>query len=81
MHRHVTQARASHLKQWVEHVLNRLCALRILVEHDDHRLTCVHLEASIGVVAGSLGLVVDHRHGDVTQVHVRHVDVRHLMCG
>ena len=79
MYRHVTQARISHLKQWVQHVLNRLCALGVLVEHDDDRLTRVHLEASVRVVACGLGLVVDDRHSDVTQVHVRHVDVCNLV--
>ena len=40
----------------------------------------MNLEPSIRVILGSLGVVVDHRHGNVTQIHVRHVDIGILVA-
>ena len=65
----------------MQHVLNWLRTLGVLVEHHDDWFAGLKLEACIGVILSGTGLVVNDRHGDVAQVHVRHVDVRHLMCG
>ena len=76
---HVTKARVGNLQQRVQHVLDRLGTLGELIQHDDDRLALVQPEPSVRVVAGNLGLVVDHRHGDVAKVHVRHVHVGFVM--
>ena len=65
----------------MQHILDRLSTLSELVKHHDHRLAGMEPEPSVRIVAGSLGVVVNDRHSDVTQVHVRHVDVRHAMLG
>ena len=64
----------------MQHVLNWLRTLGVLVEHDDCWLAGLQFEASVRVVLSGTGLVIHDRHGNVAQVHVRHVDVRHLMC-
>ena len=72
----VTQPWICLLKHRVQHILDRLCAFRELVQHDDQRLAVVNLEPCVRIVAGCLGIVVNHRHRNVAQVHVRHVNVR-----
>ena len=66
------------LKHGVQHVLHWVSTLGELVQHDDQRLVLVDAEPCVGVVACRLRVVVDHRHGDVAQVHVRYVYVRIL---
>ena len=74
--RDVTQSRVRLLKHGVEHILHGVSALTELIKHDDCRLACVNTKPCVGVVAGRLRVVVNHGHGNVTQVHVRHVDIR-----
>ena len=73
--RDVTQSWVRLLKHGVQHILNWVGTLTELVEHHNHRLACVDTESCVGVVASGLRVVVNHGHCNVTQVHVRHVDV------
>ena len=74
----VTESWVCLLKHGVQHVLHWVSTLGELVEHDDQRLALVDAEPCVGVVACRLCVVVDHRHGNVAQVHVRYVYVRIL---
>ena len=59
----------------MKHVLHWVCAFAELIEHDDKGFAFMDAEPSVRVVAGSLGVVVDYRHGNVAQVHVGYVNV------
>ena len=74
-HRYITESWVHYFEQWMQHVLHRVSALAELVKHHDDGLVQVELEACVGVVPCCLGIVVDDRHCDVTEVHVGHVDV------
>ena len=65
----------------MQHVLNWLRTFGVLVKHHDDGLAGLELEAGIRIVAGNFVLMVNDGHGNVAQVHVRHVDVCHLVCG
>jgi len=72
----VTESRVRLLEHGVKHILHRVSAFGVLVEHDDHRLVLMNLEPSVRVIPSRLGIVVDHRHRNVAQVHVGYVDIR-----
>ena len=78
---HIAQARVSHLKQRVKHILDRLCTLGELVKHDDNRLAFVQSEAGVGIIARHLIVMVNHWHGNVAQVHVRHIHIGCVVVG
>ena len=81
VHRQVTEPGVDHLQEGVEHVLDRACALGELIEHDGNGLALVQTKAGVGVVLGRLGVVIDHRHCNVPQIEVRHVDVHGRQAG
>ena len=75
----VAQPWVGFLQHRMKHVLHRVGTLGELVEHDHHRLALMHLEPGIRIVPGCLGVVVDHRHCDVTQVHIGYVNIGTLV--
>ena len=81
MYRQVTEPGVDHLQQGVQHVLDRACTLGEFVEHDGNRLALVQTEPAVGVVLGRLGVVIDHRHGDIAKVKIGHVDVDGRQAG
>ena len=73
--RYITESWVCLLKHRVKHVLHWVSTLRELIEHDDQRFLLVDTETCVGVIPCGLGIVVDHRHCDVTQVHIGYVNI------
>ena len=53
----------------------RISTLAELVQHDDQRLAQMDTEAGVGVVTCNFVIVIDNRHSDIAQVHIRHINV------